>query len=100
MVLTPMNQNAIDDPKVRKEQTDSIPMKRAANPGEVAELALYLASDAAAYATGASFTLDGGLKLNAATRTRERAIAKGTVPSGASKWAKADATGASTLRTM
>jgi len=64
MVLTPMNQNAIDDPKVRKEQTDSIPMKRAANPGEVAELALYLASDAAAYATGASFTLDGGLKLN------------------------------------
>lgn len=64
MVLTPMNQEAIDDPKVRKEQTDSIPMKRAAQPEEVAKLALYLASDAAAYALGSTFTLDGGLEMN------------------------------------
>jgi len=63
MVLTPMNQEAIDDPKVRKEQTASIPMKRAAEPEEVAELALYLASKAADYATGATFTLDGGLQF-------------------------------------
>ena len=63
MVLTPMNQEAIDDPEVRKQQTDSIPMKRAAEPGEVAELALYLASSAANYATGATFTLDGGLQI-------------------------------------
>ncbi len=64
MVLTPMNQEAIDDPAVRKKQTDSIPMKRAAKPEEVAELALYLASSAADYATGATFTLDGGLTRN------------------------------------
>ena len=64
MVLTPMNQEAIDDPKVREEQTASIPMKRAAEPEEVAELALYLASRAADYATGATFTLDGGLQMN------------------------------------
>lgn len=64
MVLTPMNQEAIDDPKVRKEQTASIPMKRAAEPEEVADLALYLASKAADYATGATFTLDGGLQFN------------------------------------
>jgi len=64
MVLTPMNQEAIDDPKVRKQQTDSIPMKRAAKPEEVAELALYLASSASDYATGATFTLDGGLTRN------------------------------------
>lgn len=63
MVLTPMNQEAIDDPKVREEQTASIPMKRAAEPEEVAELALYLASKAADYATGATFTLDGGLQF-------------------------------------
>ena len=63
MVLTPMNQEAIDDPEVRKEQTASIPMKRAAEPEEVAELALYLASKAADYATGATFTLDGGLQF-------------------------------------
>ena len=64
MVLTPMNQEAIDDPKKYKEQVASIPLKRAAKPEEVAELALYLASDAAAYATGATFTLDGGLTIN------------------------------------
>lgn len=64
MVLTPMNQEAIDDPKKRKEQTDTIPMKRAAKPEEVAELALYLASAASSYATGATFTLDGGLSMS------------------------------------
>lgn len=64
MVLTPMNQEAIDDPKLLEEQTASIPMKRAAEPEEVAELALYLASPAADYATGATFTLDGGLQMN------------------------------------
>ena len=63
-VLTPMNQEAIDDPKVRKEQTDSIPMKRAAKPEEVAELALYLASSASDYVTGSTFTIDGGLTRN------------------------------------
>lgn len=64
MVLTPMNQKAIDDPEYLEEQVQSIPMKRAAKPEEVAELALYLASPAADYATGGSFTLDGGLSMN------------------------------------
>lgn len=64
MILTPMNQEAIDDPEKRKEQTASIPVKRAAEPEEVAELALYLASAKSNYATGATFTLDGGLSMN------------------------------------
>jgi glucose 1-dehydrogenase len=64
MVLTPMNQDAIDDPEKLKEQVASIPLKRAAQPEEVAELALYLASKAADYASGATFTLDGGLAMN------------------------------------
>lgn len=64
MVLTAMNQEAIDDPKVLQEQVQSIPAKRAAQPEEVAALALYLASPAADYATGATFTLDGGLQMN------------------------------------
>lgn len=63
MVLTPMNQEAIDDARKRAEQTASIPMKRAAEPEEVAKLALYLASADAAYATGSTFTLDGGLQF-------------------------------------
>ena len=64
MVLTPMNQEAIDDPKVREEQTKSIPWKRAAEPSEVARLAVYLASSDADYVTGATFVIDGGLMVN------------------------------------
>ncbi len=64
MVLTPMNQPALDDPKVLEEQVQSIPWKRAAEPWEIAKLALYLASEDAAYASGQTFTLDGGLSMN------------------------------------
>jgi len=63
MVLTPMNQKAIDDPEFLKQQVSSIPLKRAAKPEEVASLALFLASSTADYATGSTFTLDGGLEL-------------------------------------
>lgn len=64
MVLTPFNQAAIDDPDVREEQVQSIPFKRAAEPSEIASLAVYLASKDADYASGQTFTLDGGLSMN------------------------------------
>lgn len=64
MVLTPFNQAAIDDPKVREKQVQSIPFKRAAEPSEIAALAVYLASKDADYASGQTFTLDGGLSMN------------------------------------
>jgi glucose 1-dehydrogenase len=59
-----MNQPAIDDPKVREKQVQSIPWKRAAEPWEVAKLAVYLASEDADYATGQTYVLDGGLTMN------------------------------------
>lgn len=40
---------------------DDIPAKRFAKPREIADLALFLASDSASYITGASIPLDGGL---------------------------------------
>jgi glucose 1-dehydrogenase len=64
MVLTPFNQDAIDDPKVLEEQVRSIPWKRAAQPSEIGQLAVYLASEESDYATGQTFTLDGGLMMN------------------------------------
>ena len=64
MVLTPMNQEAIDDPKVLEKQVQSIPLKRAAEPEEVAKLAVYLASADADYISGATFTIDGALQIN------------------------------------
>lgn len=64
MVLTPMNQEAIDDPELLKKQVESIPLKRAAEPWEIAKLAAYLVSDDSGYATGQSIVLDGGLMQN------------------------------------
>lgn len=64
MVLTEMNQPALDDPEVLEKQVQSIPWKRAAQPEEIARLALYLASDDSDYASGQTFTLDGGLMMN------------------------------------
>ncbi len=62
--LTPFNQKAIDDPKVLEEQVQSIPLKRAAEPREIARLAVYLASADADYVHGATVYIDGGLMQN------------------------------------
>lgn len=61
MVLTPINQEAIDDPRARAEQVQNIPLKRAAQPEEIARLAVFLASREADYVTGSSYVMDGGL---------------------------------------
>lgn len=63
MILTPMNQEALDDPGEREKQTRHIPWKRAGRPEEVAKLAAYLASEDADYITGSSFFIDGGLRM-------------------------------------
>jgi glucose 1-dehydrogenase len=64
MVLTPMNQEAMDDPQVLEQQVQSIPAKRAAEPWEIAQAAVYVASRAGWYVHGASLFIDGGLMQN------------------------------------
>lgn len=64
MVLTPMNQGAVDDPQVRAQQVQSIPMKRAAEPEEIAHAAVFLASPEARYVHGATLVVDGALSHN------------------------------------
>lgn len=64
MILTAMNQKAMDDPKVRKKAERNIPLGRAGKPEEIAWLALFLASDEANYVTGSTYLMDGGLSIN------------------------------------
>jgi glucose 1-dehydrogenase len=63
MVLTSMNQSSLDDPETLKKQVQSIPMKRAAQPEEIAHVAVFLASDHARYIQGATIVVDGALML-------------------------------------
>jgi glucose 1-dehydrogenase len=66
MILTPFNQEAIDDPDVRERRVQRIPMKRAGEPAEIGRLAVFLASDDARYVTGSTYVMDGGLSLQLA----------------------------------
>lgn len=61
MILTPMNQEAMDDEKIRKEKEQHIPMKRAGQPEEIAKVALFLAGPDSDYVTGSTYVMDGGL---------------------------------------
>ena len=63
MILTPMNARAETDAPYRAELEANIPLRRAGTSEEVAALAVYLVSPAAAYITGATVTIDGGLSL-------------------------------------
>ena len=63
MILTPMNERAVEDKAYRAQIEANVPVGRAGRVEEVAELVAYLASDKAAYITGATLTIDGGLSL-------------------------------------
>lgn len=63
MILTPMNKRAGSDLAYRQTLEAAIPLGRAGTADEVAGLAIWLASPAAAYVTGASIVMDGGLSL-------------------------------------
>lgn len=60
-IESPMNKNLMENPDLLQKTLDEIPWGRMGTPEEVAKMALYLASDAADYITGATFVIDGGL---------------------------------------
>lgn len=58
---TPLDKPTKDDPQNLNTLLGEIPLGRMGQPEEVADLALFLASDAAGYITGSTYFIDGGM---------------------------------------
>lgn len=63
MILTPINEKVISNPEKLKRAESIIPFHRGGKPEEVANVALFLASDASSYVTGSTYTVDGALSI-------------------------------------
>ena len=61
VIDTPINRDNPD--RMNQALVQSTPLRRMGEPAEIAEAALFLASDAASFATGADFTIDGGMSI-------------------------------------
>jgi glucose 1-dehydrogenase len=60
-INTPINERTMKDPEKVLALKREIPLGRVGEPSEVAKLVCYLASDDAAYITGTTVVIDGGL---------------------------------------
>jgi glucose 1-dehydrogenase len=62
-IATPINETWLHDPVRRKQVLDLIPSRRIGQAEEVAGAVSYLVSDEAAYVTGTTLLIDGGMTL-------------------------------------
>jgi glucose 1-dehydrogenase len=67
--ITPINRSWVDDPEKSAMVVSHIPMGRAGTAEEMAAVSAFLCSDEAAYITGQTIFVDGGLTLYADFRT-------------------------------
>jgi glucose 1-dehydrogenase len=63
--ITPINNSWIDDPQKKAQVESNIPLGRAGSADEMAAVTAFLCSDEAAYITGQTIFVDGGLTLYA-----------------------------------
>lgn len=64
-VATPINTATLTDPAKKQALLDEIPLRRIAQPEDIANAVAWLASDQASYITGTTLFVDGGLMVNA-----------------------------------
>lgn len=60
-IATPINTQTLQDPKKVAELNRIIPLGHVGRPEEVAQVALFLASDRSSYVTGSTYYVDGGM---------------------------------------
>jgi len=63
-IMTPINRKLLEDKPKLNALLKNIPLGRMGSPEDVATLAAFLASDDAAYITGSTYLIDGGLTVN------------------------------------
>jgi len=63
-IITPINKSLLNNKEQLQALLNNIPLGRLGNAGEVAGMTAYLASEEAAYITGSTFLIDGGLIRN------------------------------------
>jgi NAD(P)-dependent dehydrogenase (short-subunit alcohol dehydrogenase family) len=63
LIATPMAAPLMADPEQLDPILSHYPIRRPGKPEEVASMVLYLASDEAAWVTGGTFTIDGGMTV-------------------------------------
>ena len=60
-MLTPLSQDFYADPSVRRAREAIVPLRRIGTAEDMADAALFLASDRAGYVNGQEIVVDGGL---------------------------------------
>jgi NAD(P)-dependent dehydrogenase (short-subunit alcohol dehydrogenase family) len=72
MIETALFRNSMKIPGFTDAALAAVPAGRLGQPEEMANVALFLASDLASYVTGAAFVADGGLTAQTGVPTRFR----------------------------
>jgi glucose 1-dehydrogenase len=64
-IATPINAATLADPAKVQRLQQIVPLQRMGKPDEVAQVALFLASDRSSYVTGSTYYVDGGIVQHA-----------------------------------